>query len=218
MRPTKEQCLDMLTDIDYFLAHNDTVEKRREKTIELLQDWFEKLTNLHKEVILDKEEFKLEFPTPEKFTLFYGGIFSQWYPCKIVIDDVVYNCAEQFMMAEKAILFKDLETLEKIMSTDNPAKQKKLGKEVRAFEDAQWLLIAKDVVYRGSYAKYTQNPGPLVSLLSTKGTTLVEASPYDRRWGIGLAASDPSAQVRKKWQGQNWLGEILTKLREELSK
>lgn len=55
-------------------------------------------------------------------------------------------------------------------------------------------------------------------MLDTAGTTLVEASPYDRIWGIGLAASNPKALDRKMWRGTNWLGQALTEVREEIVK
>lgn len=152
----------------------------------------------------------------EKFTLFWNGPFSQWEPCEFEIDGIVYNCAEQYMMAKKASVFNDEDTYQKIMESDSPREQKKLGRSVKNFNSDKWEQVAKEIVYEGNYAKFTQNKDLLEKLLATKGTTLVEASPYDRIWGIGLSEHDEDALNRDKWRGLNWLGEILTGLREDI--
>lgn len=120
------------------------------------------------------------------------------------------------MMAEKARMFGDLYAVAKIMSAVDPSDQKRYGREVIGFNKEVWEAKAKDVVYKASYAKYTQNPDLYRSLKATEGTTLVEASPEDCIWGIGLRKTDPRAKDRSTWRGTNWLGETLTKLREDL--
>lgn len=161
----------------------------------------------------------------EEFTFFWDGPFSQWEPCYFEIDDVEYNCAEQFMMAEKARLFGDEQTLEMILETDLPATQKALGRQVDGFSQAVWedddetengRPYCWNVVWRGNMAKFGQNAYLLDLLLATDGTTLVEASPEDPIWGIGLAEGHPGCYSRETWQGLNWLGEILTGVREQL--
>lgn len=152
----------------------------------------------------------------EKFTFFWSGPFSQWYPAEFVVNGKKFTCAEQFMMYKKAEFFGDEETAEKIMSTSDPKIQKALGRKVRGFNVDAWNENAKAFVYMGNYNKFTQNSNLLKKLFDTKGTTLVEASPYDTIWGIGLTEDNPSALDRKKWRGTNWLGEILTSLREDL--
>lgn len=152
----------------------------------------------------------------EKFTLFWSGPFSQWHPSTFKIDGVTYNCAEQYMMAEKARLFSDKSTEAKIMSTSDPDSQKRFGREVRGFNVGRWDAVAQDIVYRASKAKFTQNADLKTILLATVGTTLVEASPHDTIWGIGLRKEDPRALDRTKWYGTNWLGEALTKARDEI--
>jgi len=152
----------------------------------------------------------------EKFTLFWNGPFSQWLPSKFVIDDVEYNCCEQYMMAQKAIMFDDKESLKKIMDAEHPREQKKLGRKVKDFVPEKWNLYAQQIVYDGNMAKFTQNPDLLEELFKTKGTTLVEASPYDKIWGNGMVANDPRAMNRDTWNGTNWLGEAITKVREML--
>lgn len=159
----------------------------------------------------------------DKFYLFWGGIYSQWYTAPFKVDKITYNTAEQWMMACKARLFDDQETLKKIMDESDPSKQKKLGKIVANFNKEVWEEIQANgkprcwnFVYRGNFAKFTQNPGLLGELFATVGQELVEASPYDCIWGIGLGEENPDALDRAKWRGTNWLGEVITQLREDL--
>jgi ribA/ribD-fused uncharacterized protein len=159
----------------------------------------------------------------EKFTFFWNGPFSQWYSSRFDLGTSFFTpkfftCAEQAMMYSKAILFKDYTTAKSIMKTHDPSVQKKLGRGVLNFDPATWDQHKYKLVYQANYAKFTQNPSLLRALLDTKGTTLVEASPYDRIWGIGLSEVDPRALDRSQWRGENLLGKILTDLRENLIK
>jgi len=152
----------------------------------------------------------------EEFEFFWAGPFSQWYPSIFIIDEIKYNCAEQYMMAEKAKLFEDVNIFEKIMEAISPKEQKKLGRQVRNFDLDKWILHAKEIVYKGNLAKFTQNENLKEILISTGDKLLVEASPYDKVWGIGLAADDKRAKIRDTWLGKNWLGEILTQVRNDI--
>jgi ribA/ribD-fused uncharacterized protein len=142
--------------------------------------------------------------------------FSQWYPCAFTVEGIAFTCAEQFMMHGKALLFADHEIAKQVLAAAHPKQHKALGRKVTPFDDATWKARRVEIVKAGSRAKFTQNEELRALLLATKGTELVEASPYDRIWGIGLAATDPRAQDSKTWRGQNLLGKILTELRDEL--
>ena len=151
--------------------------------------------------------------------MFYHGPFSQWYPAKFEIDGVTYNCAEQYMMAKKALLFNDVHTHKKIMDSDNPSQQKKFGRLVNDFDRFIWESVAKDIVLRGNLAKFSQNDNLLISLaIASDDYNLVEASPYDKVWGVGLSQDNPDAFDPNKWKGKNWLGEILVITRQYLTK
>lgn len=154
----------------------------------------------------------------EKFTFFYRtqNVFSQWYPCRFTIEGIEYNSAEQYMMQQKALLFGDMETAEKIMQKSAPRDQKALGRQVAGFDWEIWEVKAKEIVYKANHAKFTQNETMLKQLLATEGTTLVEASPSDTIWGIGYTEDHPNAHDRSTWRGTNWLGEVLTQLRADL--
>lgn len=150
-----------------------------------------------------------------KFDLFYMGTFSQWHKSKFVIEGITFTHAEQYMMYGKAMLFGDTVTAQKILKATHPKEQKSLGRQVQNYDEAVWVKHREDVVYKGNYAKFTQNPKMLEELLTTTGI-LVEASPYDRIWGIGRGLKDPLALDPKTWNGLNLLGFVLTKLREDL--
>jgi len=154
----------------------------------------------------------------ERFTFFWSGPFSQWHPSSFEAEDKKFNCAEQYMMYKKAEFFGDIETAQKIMETSNPKTQKALGRQVDGFDKDRWDDVARGFVYMGNHYKFTQNKELLRKLMETEYTTLVEASPVDTIWGIGLSEDDPRSWHRETWRGSNWLGEILTKLREDLSK
>ena len=153
-----------------------------------------------------------------EYTFFFteANPFSQWYPCSFTASGNTFNCAEQFMMHGKALLFADTETAAKILAAAHPRQHKALGRKVKPFDDVVWKRERLNIVRAGSRAKFTQNPELLEKLLATAGTLLVEASPYDKIWGIGLAATDPRAKDPAQWKGQNLLGKILTELREQL--
>lgn len=153
----------------------------------------------------------------DKFEFFWGGPFSQWYKSNFTIDGITYNCAEQYMMAMKALFFGDHETHEKIMKTSDPKKQKALGREVKNFDANKWNTICRQIVYEANYAKFHKEPLKNV-LLSTGDKEIVEASPYDTIWGIGLGENDPNRFDKSKWRGTNWLGEALMKVRADLRK
>ncbi len=122
------------------------------------------------------------------------------------------------MMYRKATLFSDLDTAKKILESTSPAEQKRLGRQVKGFDQLIWDQHCKQIVYEGNYATFTQHPDLKEELLKTKGTVLVEASPVNQIWGVGLSEDDPRILNPKEWRGKNYLGEILTILREDIIK
>lgn len=152
----------------------------------------------------------------EAFTFFWKSRLSQWHRSLFVVGDVTFTYAEQYMMYAKALLFGDSNTAAQILAAETPQEQQALGRIVRGFDASVWVLFREGIVFSGNYARFSQNPDQRELLLATRGTTLVEASPYDRIWGIGLAADDPLALQRSQWLGLNLLGETLTRVREAL--
>jgi len=148
--------------------------------------------------------------------LFYHGPLSNWYMEDFVYDGVTYNCGEQLMMATKAKLFKDEAMLAEIMACTTPRKQKSLGRLVANFDAEVWMKHSEDLLFPGLLAKFTTSPTCQQAILSTQDLLIVEASPYDQVWGIGLSKDAAEARDRKKWKGLNKLGNLLTKIRDQL--
>ena len=144
------------------------------------------------------------------------GCLSQWWPCGFEAGGVRYNCAEQYMMAMKAKTFADAEIFGKIMSTSKPKLIKSLGRQVKGFDERAWDAVKYDVVVDGNMAKFSQNPELKSFLLSTGDAKLVEASPVDRIWGVGLAEGSPLIRDKSRWEGQNLLGKALMEVRARL--
>ena len=165
--------------------------------------------------------------TPIKYLFFWGHqpskdgaitktCFSQWWLADFVAAGLTYRSAEHWMMAEKARLFGDEATLGRILAARSPAEAKKLGREIQGFDAELWEDRKYGIVLTGNLHKFRQNPALLQFLLSTNDRVLVEASPVDTIWGIGLAADSPDAANPARWQGPNLLGFALMEAREQL--
>ncbi|MBE6268346.1 MAG: NADAR family protein [Bacteroidales bacterium] len=152
-------------------------------------------------------------PNPKKIT---AACLSQWYDCYFEVDGVMYHTTEQYMMASKARLFNDEETLRKIMEAYNPHDYKKLGRKVSGFDGERWDAVKYDIVVEGNIAKFSQNAALKEFLLSTGDAILVEASPYDEVWGIGLDRETAMKATVNEWRGENLLGCALMDVRDRL--
>lgn len=144
------------------------------------------------------------------------GCFSQWQESYFTINNIEYSCAEQFMMAYKADLFDDLETLEEIINETNPQKIKELGRKIKNFDENVWNNNKYNIVIHGNYLKFMQNENMKRILLDTKEKIIVEASPYDRIWGVGLSETDERIYNPNNWNGENLLGFALMEVRDSL--
>jgi len=143
---------------------------------------------------------------------------SQWWPAAFCVDGTIYATAEHYMMAEKARLFGDEDIRREILAADSPEKVKKLGRLVKGFDSQIWEAHRTEIVFRGNTAKFQQNADLYAYLMGTGAQVLVEASPYDQIWGIGLSAEDADALQPEKWRGLNLLGFALMCVRSELQR
>lgn len=130
--------------------------------------------------------------------------------------NIEYNCAEQWMMAKKAALFKDWRVFHKVMNTTSPREQKDLGKEVKNFDQRVWDQHKQVIVKEGNMRKFTQNALLAEFLMRTEDLVLAEAAPWDKVWGIGMSADDENAEMKSLWKGQNLLGYTLMEVRDFL--
>ena len=171
-----------------------------------------------KEIVCRKPETKIIYfwghtPNPGKIT---AACLSQWYYCYFEVNGIQYHTAEQYMMASKALLFKDDDVYKEIMAANNPHDYKKLGRKVRGFEPELWDSKKSEIVVEGNKAKFSQNPDLKEFLLSTEDAILVEAIPYDKIWGIGLDRETALKGSVDQWQGENLLGCALMEVRDYL--
>lgn len=142
--------------------------------------------------------------------------FSQWFPFKFEEEGIEYKTAEHYMMAGKAKLFNDDKILEEILKSETPNQAKSLGRKVKNFDSKIWDEQKYEIVKRANFLKFSQNQKFKDFLLSTNNKILVEASPYDTVWGIGMLETDSKAQNPSLWNGENFLGFALMEVRDLL--
>lgn len=171
------------------------------------------------------------FETGEKidFLFFWGhtdksrnGVgkqcLSQWYNAGFSFESVDYKTAEHWMMAQKAKLFNDVCLFEEIIDSDSPKKAKELGRKINNFASDIWDEHKYKIVVDGNTHKFTQNPELFNFLKNTQGKYLIEASPYDAIWGIGISENSDDIDNPYLWRGQNLLGFALMEVRDRLDK
>jgi ribA/ribD-fused uncharacterized protein len=162
-----------------------------------------------------------------KFLFFWGhqpepdgrvgaSCLSQWWPQKFTVDGIGFATAEHYMMWRKAKLFGDLASAERILSAKHPHRAKTLGREVAGFDEQVWQEARFDIVVAANMAKFGEHADLREYLVNTGDRVLVEASPRDGIWGIGLAANDERAAQPDQWRGLNLLGFALMKARAAL--
>lgn len=151
----------------------------------------------------------------DKHIFFWTELYSQWHIAEMIdpITNITYNCSEQYMMHKKALLFGDNETATKILETKIPREQKALGRLVKGFSPIIWDQDKYEIVCNACMLKFTQNPILLAELLNTGNKILVEASPYDKIWGIGMKENDEGIDEEENWKGENLLGYALNDTR-----
>lgn len=176
---------------------------------------------------LELLKHQIENGTPIEYLFFWGhtpkqagvvdkSCLSQWFPAPFVVAGVTYTTAEHWMMAQKALLFGDNEAFQEVLTTEKPAVAKAIGRKVRNFEEAVWNAKRYEIVAEGSYHKFSQHAAMRDLLLHTGKRVIVEASPRDRIWGIGMSQNNEAAHNPFKWRGSNLLGFALMEARDRL--
>lgn len=156
-----------------------------------------------------------------EYIFFWGekeifGFLSNFYPSTFIINEQTFNCSEQHFMKKKQELFDPLNQMlaTNIMKETNPKNIKNYGRQVDNFVEQDWDTNKYKFMYDGVFAKFSQNQELKAKLLATGDKFLVEASPYDKIWGIGFNKSNALTN-KNKW-GQNLLGKILVEVRAKL--
>jgi ribA/ribD-fused uncharacterized protein len=229
----------MLSDQKYFIGRRGIDFRTKEQLIDYagklksldeggirFYDDNRKLIELVRRYRKDEDGYHFFWETSSPFSQWHPANFSssgsfhfgmssvqrEWLKEKFS-DVLQFSSAEQYMMYHKAIVFFDFKSADKILECDDCRKIKKIGREVEGFDELVWRFYRSEVVYQGNYLKFHQNPALMDKLADTMGTTLVEASPNDSIWGIGLPESSAYAKQRSSWKGLNLLGELLTLIR-----
>ena len=162
-----------------------------------------------------------------KFVFFWGhqapktgtskSCFSQWFESSFEENRVTFKKAEHYMMYYKAMTFENEDIAKKILNSEHPAEAKKLGREVIGFDEERWNKERFAIVVQANLLKFSQNPALTEFLCSTGKRILVEASPVDTVWGVGMAADDEAILSPQNWKGLNLLGYALMEVRSQLS-
>lgn len=139
--------------------------------------------------------------------------FSNWAPAEFTLQGIKYENSEAALMYTKALVFGDTEAVDLILKDQNPWKVKRIGRGVRGFDHKTWEAVRFNFMTQILIEKFRQNPDMKQELMSTLDLEIVEASPYDRIWGIGLAPDDDRIYDRSNWDGQNLLGKSLMEVR-----
>lgn len=152
------------------------------------------------------------------FFFTHKDVFSNWYIAPFTETEPGYSetfcCVEQYMMWRKALLFKDhviaAAILDHSMKRDDEKGQayyKRMGRAVSGFNNDVWEEHRERIVMRGLCLKYTQNPDLYADLYLYQFKTFVEASPYDKVYGIGMGMYEAGVLNPANWKGQNLLGQ-----------
>lgn len=155
---------------------------------------------------------------PSKNGTITNSCFSQWWIADFKVDGITYKTAEHWMMAKKAELFGHKEIYEKIINSKSPGEAKDLGRRIAGFNQEKWEAARFEIVVEGNYHKFTQHPALRDFLLNTQDRILVEASPVDNIWGVGLVKDNVRIENPEEWNGLNLLGFALMEVRDRLSK
>ena len=143
------------------------------------------------------------------------GCCTQWHRGRpFTVGCIEYQTAEHWMMSEKARLFGDYDSTQNIFNSDHPRDALALGRSVKNYDQVKWNTHKFDIVLRGNYHKFSQYDELKNWLLSTGDSIIVEASPHDKIWGVGLMESDPAIMNPNLWEGENLLGFAIMKVRE----
>lgn len=162
-----------------------------------------------------------------KYVLFWGhqekgsevskSCFSQWHESAFEEDDNRFITAEHYMMYQKAKLFGDHKACEKVLRASNSGEAKAIGREVIGFRQEVWDKKRFEIVVNANLAKFSQKSELREFLINTGSRVLVEASPVDKIWGIGLAQDNPASENPNTWKGLNLLGFALMEVRDQLA-
>jgi ribA/ribD-fused uncharacterized protein len=157
-------------------------------------------------------------PTVDNMTAFFtrNSPLSNHYTSPFTLSGEKFNCMEQYMVVQKARVFEDQETVNKVMKETNPVKQKQLGKSIKGLNEDHWQSQAEDMMLPGLLAKFHQNNACKDLLLKTGNNIIIEANPQDKFLGAGVSLFSPDLWSVDKHPGKNIMGKLLQRVRESI--
>ena len=161
------------------------------------------------------EQFFGDTNVTDKYVAFWGGVFSNFYPCNIEAEGHSFKSSEQYFMWQKATYFMDDVIAQAILDAKTPSQAKQLGRRVSGYDDETWAKVRLHAMFNAVYLKFSQNDELKKIIISDdlKGKHVVEGSPIDKIWGVGVKWDDPAIADEKNWQGENLLGLVLDNVR-----
>ena len=216
MRPGRYQIYEDLTDGDYALkARARTQMKQAHDAGKKTRFYKGKLYIDSQETKIPQRKMSVEY---NDMVCFWGNQspFSNHYPVEVEINGTKYKTPEHYIMHQKANEFDDVETARKILESDDPKVAKKLGREIDGFDMQTWKDVSTSIVETAARAKFTQHQWLQDMLIQTGNKMMVEASPVDKFWGVGLCADNPKIKDKSNWKGRNKFGSILMEVRDSL--
>lgn len=212
-------CMDFQRDEKYDIDVVFSV--LRDETYEMGSDILKKLS-VSQESECGPTQYKLKIGDQSFDAYFFHnanepfGFLSNWYLSDFTVDGIKFTSMEQYIMYSKCLCFGDSITAKDILSTDDTAMQKSLGRKAQGYIDSVWSGRRQLIALKGLYAKFSQNDGLKKLLLDTGDAYLVECAVNDRIWACGIDLRDESRLNAEKWSGQNILGFALMEVRDTL--
>lgn len=146
---------------------------------------------------------------------FWGSIFSNFFFMPIRYKGIKFPTTEHAFMWEKANYFDDKIIANMILDIPHPNGAKSLGREIKNYNDKEWSKVRYDYMLEVNRVKWKMLKDVLVL---TENKIIVEASPTDRIWGVGLSQENPKILDQSNWLGENLLGKVIMQIRDELHK
>jgi ribA/ribD-fused uncharacterized protein len=151
-----------------------------------------------------------------EYKFFWNGPFSQWSMSTFIFEGIQYNCAEQAMMYHKALTFNDQAIADQVLRAKTPREQKALGRKVSNFNESKWDEVKLQLIVDINIAKFRQSKTHFKALKESGDKLMVEASPYDAIWGIGMREDEAKRTHPDEWRGENLLGKALDEVKNVL--
>ena len=161
--------------------------------------------------------FKVTSKEDSQTVGFFGAInpLSNFYEVPFMYEGTRYISSEQFIQANKAKYFGDLNMQELILGCTTSLECKILSKQIHNYEDSKWDEVAGTVCYPGLQAKFQQNPHAMDTLIRKMGNKRIVECASDQLWATGIPLTDPNCLDDTKWIGQGILGQMLESIRND---